>query len=87
MFEFTPAISMMVDCADQDEIDHFFDGLSEGQADRQLNCGWVKDKFGVSWQVVPRYMREVSCCPTESYVMNCGLFKLDANTIAAYRRW
>lgn len=51
---------MMIDCADQEEVDHFFDGLSEGQADRQLNCGWVKDRFGVSWQVIPRYMREVS---------------------------
>ncbi len=51
MFQFSPAISFVVNCESQREIDHFWDGLSEGGAEEQ--CGWLRDKFGVSWQIVP----------------------------------
>ncbi len=51
MFKFTEAISMSVECEDQAEIDHFWDKLSEGGMTSQ--CGWLKDKFGLSWQIVP----------------------------------
>ncbi|GAA4113206.1 VOC family protein [Aminobacter aganoensis] len=51
MFKFTEALSMVVDCKDQAEVDHFWYGLSEGGQPGQ--CGWLKDKFGLSWQVVP----------------------------------
>ena len=51
MYTFTPAISFMVDCKTQEEVDHFWDKLSEGGT--KDRCGWLKDKFGVSWQVVP----------------------------------
>jgi predicted 3-demethylubiquinone-9 3-methyltransferase (glyoxalase superfamily) len=51
-FTFTPAISFMVNCDTQDEIDHYWDKLSsEGGATNQ--CGWLQDKFGLSWQIVP----------------------------------
>ncbi len=50
-FAFTPAISLLVDCATQDEIDRLWDGLCKGGAAGQ--CGWLTDKFGVSWQIVP----------------------------------
>jgi predicted 3-demethylubiquinone-9 3-methyltransferase (glyoxalase superfamily) len=50
-YEFTPAISFSVLCADQKEVDHYWDSLLvEGKA---IQCGWLVDKFGVSWQVVP----------------------------------
>jgi predicted 3-demethylubiquinone-9 3-methyltransferase (glyoxalase superfamily) len=51
-FKFTEAISLMVDCETQDEIDYYWSALTEGGEESQ--CGWLKDKFGLSWQVTPR---------------------------------
>ena len=51
MFQFSPAISFVVNCENQYEIDHFWRCLSE-EGEQEM-CGWLKDKFGVSWQVVP----------------------------------
>jgi predicted 3-demethylubiquinone-9 3-methyltransferase (glyoxalase superfamily) len=50
-FRFTEAISLFVTCEDQAEIDHFWNKLTAGGAPSQ--CGWLKDRFGVSWQIVP----------------------------------
>lgn len=50
-FKFTEAISFVVNCETQGEIDEFWEKLSDGGA--QIQCGWLKDKFGVSWQIVP----------------------------------
>jgi predicted 3-demethylubiquinone-9 3-methyltransferase (glyoxalase superfamily) len=51
LFKFTEAISFVVNCETQQEIDHFWDNLSAGG--QPSRCGWLKDKFGVSWQIVP----------------------------------
>jgi predicted 3-demethylubiquinone-9 3-methyltransferase (glyoxalase superfamily) len=51
VFKFTPAISFMVECKDQDEIDHYWQGLSAVPEAEQ--CGWLQDKYGISWQIVP----------------------------------
>jgi predicted 3-demethylubiquinone-9 3-methyltransferase (glyoxalase superfamily) len=51
MFTFSPAISFFVTCETQEEVDEFWARLSEGG--QTLQCGWLKDKFGVSWQIVP----------------------------------
>ncbi|MGH3098110.1 MAG: VOC family protein [Streptosporangiales bacterium] len=56
-FTFSEAISFQVDCADQDEVDYYWNELSAGGEEGP--CGWVKDKFGVSWQVVPRALPEL----------------------------
>ena len=51
-FEYTPAVSFKIDCADQAEVDRLWDALSAngGTVER---CGWLRDRFGVSWQIVP----------------------------------
>jgi predicted 3-demethylubiquinone-9 3-methyltransferase (glyoxalase superfamily) len=51
-FTFSEAISFQIDCKDQGEVDYFWERLSEGGEEGP--CGWLKDKFGLSWQVVPR---------------------------------
>jgi predicted 3-demethylubiquinone-9 3-methyltransferase (glyoxalase superfamily) len=56
-FSFTPAISFFVKCADQAEIDYYWEKLSEGGATEM--CGWLKDKFGVSWQIVPEMLEKI----------------------------
>lgn len=57
-FEFTEATSFFVLCADQNEVDHFWDKLtSDGGEESQ--CGWLKDKFGLSWQIVPKRFMEM----------------------------
>jgi len=50
-FKFTEAISLFVNCETQEEVDHFWEKLSAGGA--KSRCGWLKDKFGVSWQIIP----------------------------------
>ncbi|MDP4292627.1 MAG: VOC family protein, partial [Bacteroidota bacterium] len=52
-FGFTPGISLVVNCDTAEEIDHFWDNLTEGGDERAQQCGWLTDKYGVSWQVVP----------------------------------
>jgi predicted 3-demethylubiquinone-9 3-methyltransferase (glyoxalase superfamily) len=50
-FKFTEAVSFVVGCATQDEVDYFWEKLSDGG--QEVQCGWLKDKYGLSWQVVP----------------------------------
>jgi predicted 3-demethylubiquinone-9 3-methyltransferase (glyoxalase superfamily) len=56
-FKFTEAISFLVSCGDQGEVDELWDELSEGG--EKGPCGWLKDKFGVSWQIVPTVLMEL----------------------------
>lgn len=57
-FHFTEAISLFVDCADQDEVDELWEKLcADGGEESQ--CGWLKDKYGLSWQIVPRQLGEM----------------------------
>jgi len=56
-FTFSEALSFQIDCKDQDEVDHYWTKLSEGGEEGP--CGWLKDKFGLSWQVVPRALPEL----------------------------
>jgi predicted 3-demethylubiquinone-9 3-methyltransferase (glyoxalase superfamily) len=60
-FRFTEAVSFVVDCADQDEVDHYWSALTDGGEESQ--CGWLKDRFGLSWQVVPRRLTELLSDP------------------------
>ena len=56
-FKFTEAISFVINCKTQEEVDNFWDKLSEGGEIQ--GCGWVKDKYGLSWQVVPTILPEL----------------------------
>ena len=57
MYKLTPAISFVVPCESQEEIDYYWDRLSEGGTKSQ--CGWLEDRFGVSWQVIPAALGEI----------------------------
>lgn len=52
-FKFNEAISFVVNCKTQDEVDYYWEKLSEGGDEKAQQCGWLKDKFGLSWQIVP----------------------------------
>jgi predicted 3-demethylubiquinone-9 3-methyltransferase (glyoxalase superfamily) len=69
-FKFTEAVSFAVNCETQEEIDYFWEKLSEGG--EKSRCGWLKDKFGLSWQVVPRVLPKLIAkdAPTSQKVMN-----------------
>ncbi len=56
-FTFNEAVSFQINCANQDEVDHYWNSLTEGG--QEGPCGWLKDKFGVSWQVVPTALSEL----------------------------
>ncbi|PYM61467.1 MAG: hypothetical protein DME11_23045 [Candidatus Rokuibacteriota bacterium] len=57
LFKFTEAISLVVNCETQEEVDHFWKRLTAGG--QEVQCGWLKDRFGVSWQVVPTVLGEM----------------------------
>jgi predicted 3-demethylubiquinone-9 3-methyltransferase (glyoxalase superfamily) len=59
VFTFNEAISLQVMCATQQDIDYYWDKLTSGGDPKAQQCGWLKDKFGVSWQVVPAGMAEI----------------------------
>ncbi len=61
-FPFTEAVSLQIDCADQAEVDRYWDALIEGGGAPSV-CGWLKDRFGLSWQVVPKQLREMLASP------------------------
>ncbi len=60
-FRFTEAVSLSIDCADQAEVDRYWEALSAHPANEQ--CGWVKDRFGLSWQIVPRVLPKLLADP------------------------
>jgi predicted 3-demethylubiquinone-9 3-methyltransferase (glyoxalase superfamily) len=63
MFKFTEAISFMINCADQKEVDYYWEKLSAGGDPTAQQCGWLKDRYGVSWQVVPTALIEMISDP------------------------
>ena len=59
MFKFNEAISFQVNCETQEEVDHYWRELSNGGDEKAQMCGWLKDRYGVSWQIVPRVLIEM----------------------------
>ena len=63
VFKFNEAISFQVNCETQEEVDHYWEKLSEGGDVKAQQCGWLKDRYGVSWQLVPRALVEMITDP------------------------
>jgi predicted 3-demethylubiquinone-9 3-methyltransferase (glyoxalase superfamily) len=61
-FKFNEAVSFSIDCKDQEEVDRYWNALIEGGGEPS-QCGWLKDRFGVSWQVIPRQLPEMLQSP------------------------
>jgi predicted 3-demethylubiquinone-9 3-methyltransferase (glyoxalase superfamily) len=84
-FKFTAAISFQISCETQAEVDHYWDKLSEGGDPNAQQCAWLKDKFGVSWQVVPTALSRLLSDPDRAKagrVMN-AMLKMKKIDIAA----
>lgn len=62
-FKFSEAISFIVKCESQEELDYFWEKLSEGGDKRAQVCGWLKDKYSVSWQIIPSNLTEMITSP------------------------
>jgi predicted 3-demethylubiquinone-9 3-methyltransferase (glyoxalase superfamily) len=87
-FTFNEAVSFEVNCANQEEIDYYWDKLSAGGDPKAQQCGWLKDKYGVSWQVVPSDMEALfkeSGSPAAERVME-AMLKMKKINIAELRR-
>lgn len=85
-FPLTEAVSIQVDCADQGEVDRLWSALTEGGEESQ--CGWLKDRFGLSWQIVPVEMYALMGDPDPQRAMRAqqammGMRKLDAAALKA----
>jgi predicted 3-demethylubiquinone-9 3-methyltransferase (glyoxalase superfamily) len=63
IFKFNEAISFQVNCETQEEVDYYWEKLSEGGDKKAQQCGWLKDKYGASWQVVPTILPELVSDP------------------------
>lgn len=73
-FKFTEAISLIVNCKTQKEVDEMWRKLSEGG--QEVQCGWLKDKFGVSWQIVPTILGKLMQDPKKSEKVMAALLKM-----------
>lgn len=76
LFKFNESISFIVSCKDQQELDHYWDKLREGGDEKSQQCGWLKDKFGVSWQVVPDILPQLMDDPSRSGRVMTALLKM-----------
>ena len=85
-YEFTPAISFVVDCETQAEVDHYWDKLGDGG--EAVQCGWLRDKYGLSWQIVPTALPRLLSDPdpAKSARVMEAMFKMKKLVIAELQR-
>lgn len=79
-FPFTKATSFVVQCSDQAEIDHYWTALTAGG--KEVACGWLEDKFGISWQITPINIKELIATPAAMRAM-MSMVKLDIAALKA----
>jgi predicted 3-demethylubiquinone-9 3-methyltransferase (glyoxalase superfamily) len=85
-FKFTPALSLYVDCETQTEVDQLWEKLSDGG--RKDRCGWLQDKYGLSWQIIPRTLQKLmgDPDPKKSASVMQAMLQMDKIDIAALKR-
>lgn len=66
VFQFTEAVSLVIECETQEEVDRYWTALSDGGDPAAQQCGWLKDQFGLSWQVVPRKLGDMFADPDQA---------------------
>ncbi len=85
-FKFTEAVSFVVNCQDQEEVDHFWEKLTAGG--KEVQCGWLKDKYGLSWQIVPtvaiEYLKDKD--PEKSQRVMAAIMKMIKIDIATLKQ-
>lgn len=88
VFQFNEAISFQVMCDTQEQIDYFWDKLGAGGDERARQCGWLKDKYGVSWQIVPTVVPELVADPDSNKARRVmeALLQMTKLDIAELRR-
>ena len=79
-------MSLQIDCEDQAEVDHFWNNLKEGGDETKQQCGWVADRFGVRWQVIPKIMGEIMASGDKekgkrAFKAMLGMKKLDIDAL------
>jgi len=87
-FRFNEAISLVVNCQSQAEVDHYWSHLSEGGDEQAQQCGWLKDRYGVSWQVVPTELVELLSSPDKEKARRAmdAMLKMKKIDVPALRR-
>lgn len=87
-FKFTEAVSFVVNCETQEEVDHYWEKLSSGGGAQTQQCGWLRDKYGLSWQIVPTGLSEMlqASDPKKSERVMGALLKMKKLDIGALKR-
>jgi predicted 3-demethylubiquinone-9 3-methyltransferase (glyoxalase superfamily) len=73
-YQFTPAVSFFVACADQAEVDHYWNSLLDGGTAQQ--CGWLTDRFGVTWQIIPNALMQLMSDPAKAGRVQAAMMKM-----------
>jgi predicted 3-demethylubiquinone-9 3-methyltransferase (glyoxalase superfamily) len=84
-FKFTEAISLLVNCETQQEIDHYWSKLTSGGG-KEVECGWLKDKYGLSWQIVPANLEKLLGTPEKAKRVMAVVMKSKKLNIAEMER-
>ena len=85
-FHFTEAISLVVHCRDQEEIDYYWNKLSQGGDAAAQMCGWLKDRYGLSWQIVPDQILQLVADPEKGGKVMEAVLKMRKLDLAALER-
>jgi predicted 3-demethylubiquinone-9 3-methyltransferase (glyoxalase superfamily) len=85
LFKFNESVSFVVNCDTQEEIDYFWEKLSS-DGGKKSRCGWLKDKYGLSWQVVPAQIREWSTDPVKFQRLMHAVMQMDKIDLAALKK-
>jgi predicted 3-demethylubiquinone-9 3-methyltransferase (glyoxalase superfamily) len=85
-FKFNEAVSFVVNCESQDEIDYYWEKLGEGGDPKSHVCGWLKDRFGLSWQITPSELPELMSTPGKTAAVMKEVLKMKKIDLATLRR-